>query len=263
MGKNSQTGASMPEMLTTRQLQTLLKVDRTTIYRMAEDGRLPAIKVGKQWRFSSRQIEAWMASSEKGAEVVAQEGSSAAAVALKDTLPVECVQMIQDTFADLLGVMIFLADMEGNPITAVSNAPALFQLIHQQPGGLELCLASWKGMAESLTIEPRFSAGVLGLLCARSLVRVGAEIKGMVILGAIAPPIWPPDKSEVLSLAQKIEIDPGALQSRLDDVHHLTGTEEHKVLVSAQRIADIISHIVSERRFLHDRLQMIAELTNV
>ncbi len=36
----------MAEFLTTRQLQEILHVDRTTIYRMAEAGRIPAVKVG-------------------------------------------------------------------------------------------------------------------------------------------------------------------------------------------------------------------------
>ena len=47
----------MADLLTTNQVQTLLKVDRTTIYRMVEQGRLPAIRVGKQWRFSRPEIE--------------------------------------------------------------------------------------------------------------------------------------------------------------------------------------------------------------
>jgi len=38
----------MSELLTTHQVQDLLKVDRSTIYRMVEAGRLPAVRVGKQ-----------------------------------------------------------------------------------------------------------------------------------------------------------------------------------------------------------------------
>ena len=50
----------MPDLLTTTQVQDLLQVDRTTIYRMVESGRLPAIRVGKQWRFSRPEIERWL-----------------------------------------------------------------------------------------------------------------------------------------------------------------------------------------------------------
>ncbi|MCA9925804.1 MAG: helix-turn-helix domain-containing protein, partial [Anaerolineales bacterium] len=41
----------MAEMLTAKDIQALLQVDRSTVYRMAEAGRIPAIKVGRQWRF--------------------------------------------------------------------------------------------------------------------------------------------------------------------------------------------------------------------
>ena len=34
--------------LTTKDLQDLIRVDKSTIYRMAEDGRIPAVKVGRQ-----------------------------------------------------------------------------------------------------------------------------------------------------------------------------------------------------------------------
>ena len=50
----------MPEMLTAKEMQDLLQVDRSTIYRMAEAGQLPAVKVGKQWRFPSDLVEGWL-----------------------------------------------------------------------------------------------------------------------------------------------------------------------------------------------------------
>lgn len=46
-----QTTQTSPTYLTARDVQDLIRVDRSTIYRMAESGRLPAIKVGRQWRF--------------------------------------------------------------------------------------------------------------------------------------------------------------------------------------------------------------------
>ena len=50
----------MEQLLTVRQLQELLRVDRVTIYRMLEAGALPGFKVGGQWRFSQGEIEAWL-----------------------------------------------------------------------------------------------------------------------------------------------------------------------------------------------------------
>ena len=52
--------AEIGELLTTRKMQELLQLDRSTIYRMAESGQLPAIKVGKQWRFPASEVEKWL-----------------------------------------------------------------------------------------------------------------------------------------------------------------------------------------------------------
>ena len=38
--------ADSPALLNARQVQEILHVDRSTVYRMAESGRLPAIRVG-------------------------------------------------------------------------------------------------------------------------------------------------------------------------------------------------------------------------
>ncbi len=35
-------------------------VNVTTVYRLAQRGRLPAFKVGNQWRFSREMLEAWV-----------------------------------------------------------------------------------------------------------------------------------------------------------------------------------------------------------
>ena len=46
----------MTTFLTTQDVQELLHVDKSTVYRMAEDGRLPGVKVGRQWRFPADRI---------------------------------------------------------------------------------------------------------------------------------------------------------------------------------------------------------------
>jgi excisionase family DNA binding protein len=39
------------ELLTTREVQSLVRLNRITIYRLIREGEFPAIKVGGQWRF--------------------------------------------------------------------------------------------------------------------------------------------------------------------------------------------------------------------
>ena len=48
------------EVLTVRDVATLLKVGQKTVYSMAQTGELPAFKVRGQWRFARNDIDAWI-----------------------------------------------------------------------------------------------------------------------------------------------------------------------------------------------------------
>lgn len=48
------------EVLTIKDVGARLKVGEKTVYSMAQKGELPAFKVRGQWRFSRKDLEAWM-----------------------------------------------------------------------------------------------------------------------------------------------------------------------------------------------------------
>ncbi len=48
------------EYLTTAEAAKLLKVSRGTVCMLAREGRLPAIRVGKQWRIPHEAPELWI-----------------------------------------------------------------------------------------------------------------------------------------------------------------------------------------------------------
>ena len=87
----------MDDLLTTKQVEDLLQVDRTTIYRMLNDGRLTGIKVGQQWRFMRSEIDTLL-----GLEPQTKVESSAPFTPITTQyLPTECAQKIQDVFAEI------------------------------------------------------------------------------------------------------------------------------------------------------------------
>ena len=47
-------------LLTTEQLAEYLKVDKFTIYRLVARKKIPAFRVGNQWRFKRTMVEAWL-----------------------------------------------------------------------------------------------------------------------------------------------------------------------------------------------------------
>ena len=48
------------ELLTVREVARFLKVNEYTLYRLVAKKKLPAIKVGSQWRFERRVLERWL-----------------------------------------------------------------------------------------------------------------------------------------------------------------------------------------------------------
>ena len=83
----------MNDLLTTRQVQEILKVDRITVYRMLQDGRLKGVKIGQQWRFPQDTVDR-LTGQNNPMELVVEASPDPG-------FPVHCVQTIQDLFADI------------------------------------------------------------------------------------------------------------------------------------------------------------------
>jgi excisionase family DNA binding protein len=47
-------------LLTTEQVARYLKVDKFTVYRLVMQRKIPAFKVGSQWRYKKKLIDAWL-----------------------------------------------------------------------------------------------------------------------------------------------------------------------------------------------------------
>ncbi len=242
-------------LLTTRDLQEFMSVDKSTIYRMAEDGRLPAVKVGRQWRFREDLVLEWLNS--RGSSAVS---GPRPAGDLLTMLPPASAQALADLIAESLGTMVILADMEGQVVTEVTNLCGLFGAVHHLPGVMERCTGGWRTLASQLDLEPRWQPTHLGFLCARSLIRVGDELKGVVIAAGVAPDQWPPDAAGVAAIAAETGAPVETIAAHIEEVHHLTPQERNRALQLLPRVGIVISHMASERGILMSRLEAIAVL---
>ncbi len=237
----------MSQMLTAKEIQTILEVDRSTVYRMAEDGRLPAIKVGRQWRFPAQKIEDWLNTQQYALPPAAIKTQTETAVG---QFPLQCIQMMQDTFAEALGVMLIITDMAGKPLTQFSNSCGLFAAIGDNDVLWEKCMLHWQEMADSLSLQPQYIESYLGLLCTRAFIRVGTELKGMVFVGGIAPDVWPLPKERLQAIAADLKVDPQLIFDHLQEVFFLPPDQKEHVLTLVQKIANVVSHILHERHQL-------------
>lgn len=230
------------QLLTASQVQEMLNIDRSTVYRMAEDGRLPAIRVGRSWRFPAARIRVLLGEGPQGAEESAgrgvdrssgPSGTAAASVGSRDlgdggtgSSPVaatllQCVaQAAIDVAADLLGVMMVVTDMHGKPITEVANPCPWFSENANDPEVLDSCLSEWRILADNPDLTVAFRTGEVGFQCARTFIRSGNSLVGMVLAGGISP-------------EGNATIDTG--------LYHLDPASRQRVLAALPRIAAAIS----------------------
>ena len=52
-------------MMTVEELAKYLKMKVVTIYKHAQEGKIPAFKVGSKWRFKKETIDEWIKQQEK------------------------------------------------------------------------------------------------------------------------------------------------------------------------------------------------------
>ena len=45
------------DILNIKEVSDYLKIPVSTVYKLAQDGKVPAVKVGKHWRFLKRDLE--------------------------------------------------------------------------------------------------------------------------------------------------------------------------------------------------------------
>lgn len=53
------------DVLTIDEVSAYLKTPKSTVYKLAQEGRLPCQKVGRQWRFHKGAIDKWLKESRK------------------------------------------------------------------------------------------------------------------------------------------------------------------------------------------------------
>ena len=50
----------MDALMTIGEVASFLRLSKDTVYRMAQAGKIPASKVGTQWRFRRGEVDTWL-----------------------------------------------------------------------------------------------------------------------------------------------------------------------------------------------------------
>jgi excisionase family DNA binding protein len=115
--------------LTTEEVLAYLQVNLRTVYRLIKAGKIPAVRVGRQWRFRKRDIDAWLDSQRpRGAGRTPSAPVAPAPAAVRAQTDRRRILVVDDesSIRDLLTKTLALADYDVD--TAADGRSALERL---------------------------------------------------------------------------------------------------------------------------------------
>jgi len=99
--------------LTTEEVLEYLQVNLRTVYRLIKAGKIPAVRVGRQWRFRKRDIDAWLDSQRpRGGSRPAAAPAARPAAAPGTARPRVLVVDDEASIRDLLAKTLALAEYD-------------------------------------------------------------------------------------------------------------------------------------------------------
>jgi len=132
--------------LTTEEVLEYLQVNLRTVYRLIKAGKIPAVRVGRQWRFRKRDIDAWLDSQRpRGGSRAASSAPSASSAtgpsarpAPGTTRPRVLVVDDEASIRDLLSKTLALAEYDVDvrarrPVGARAHAHVSLRSAHRGP----------------------------------------------------------------------------------------------------------------------------------
>jgi excisionase family DNA binding protein len=150
--------------LTTEEVLEYLQVNLRTVYRLIKAGKIPAVRVGRQWRFRKRDIDAWLESQRPRA--VRAQPSPQRAAAAGDARPRVLVVDDEASIRDLLAKTLALAEYD----------------VDLAPDG-RTALERLRIIPYDLLITDLKMPGVDGLTVIREARRLKADLPVIIITG--------------------------------------------------------------------------------
>jgi excisionase family DNA binding protein len=248
----------MDDLLTTRQVLDILKVDRITIYRMLQDGRISGVKIGQQWRFQRKEVDRIVGGNHSTPEPSQPKSDP-------NGFPTHCVQTIQDLFSDVGQVSAMIVDPEGIPLTETSHPCRFCQIIQQSLPGKAACQASWKEFAKQSSAGSRYFTCHAGIQYVSAPILDQENPAGYFLAGEFywQAPNLNEEAERSQRLAATLDIPAESLAQAASTIPVIETRQHARVEAWPASAAQAVQAILHERIGFMERFQKIANLTKI
>jgi two-component system cell cycle sensor histidine kinase/response regulator CckA len=148
--------------LTTEEILEYLQVNLRTVYRLIKAGRIPAVRVGRQWRFRKRDIDAWLDSQRT------QSADGRAVPAPREGRHRVLVVDDEASIRDLLAKTLALAEYQ---VDTAPDGPNALDRLREAHGAYDLMIADLR------------MPGMDGLTLIREAKQIAANLPIIIITG--------------------------------------------------------------------------------
>jgi len=154
--------------LTTEEVLEYLQVNLRTVYRLIKAGKIPAVRVGRQWRFRKRDIDAWLDSQRSRNDGPVTAGGAPASAAQQTRPGRHRVLVVDDeaSIRELLSKTLALAEYDVDTASDATSA-----------------LDRMRSAAYDLLIADLKMPGMDGLTLIRQAKRIKSDIPVIIITG--------------------------------------------------------------------------------
>jgi excisionase family DNA binding protein len=242
------------DLLTSKQVQSLLKIERITVYRMLKDHRLQGIKIGKQWRFPASQFENLRIN-----EKTSPGEQSSTNV---PPLPVHCLQTIQNLFSDLSRIGTLLIDKDGVPVTSFSNSCSFCQIMQHSKRGEKACQTSWKAIANTDKRHGWISCHA-GLTYYFQALQENGTTAAFLLASQSRISDQPADQALLRRLANSVDLDENEVIRAYQAIQPLDPIKQNQIEGWTAKVAEALEGILAQRLGLVQKLQQIAEISQM
>ncbi len=247
----------MSDLYTTNEVQQLLKVDRVTVYRMLNDGRLAGVKIGHQWRFKKDEVD----------KLLNNNGASAAPPELGDAthLPLSCYATIQNLVSDLSSLDTIITDLDGYTLTEPDIRSALNLEIIGKPGGLESNKFHWMAFAQQSLHGRQYFTAPTGVCYTSIMIQDGGAPAAVFLCGGYLDQQVPVEtrlmRQRDISQTWNIPLD--VVQDLYNALPIYGQAEKDRLDRWMKSILNAITSAQSERSHFIGRMNQIAHLTRI
>jgi len=157
--------------LTTEEVLEYLQVNLRTVYRLIKAGKIPAVRVGRQWRFRKRDIDAWL-DSQRAAPAPPATAQQAAPPSQSQSARNGCHRVLvvddESSIREMLSKTLALAEYE---VDTAPDAVSALDMLRMSQANYDLLIADLK------------MPGMDGLTLIRQVKQLRSRLPVIIITG--------------------------------------------------------------------------------